>query len=380
VARVVQGLGAGVYYPAISATIQRLSSGRQRSRAFGYMGGVIGVSTAVGPLLGGAIIQFAGLQDGWRWIFLVNLFIGAVEVPAALKLLPRRHDKEEHALDPVGNLLLVGVLLLLLVPLVEGRAAGWPLWSLLCFGGFALLAAVLGVWEVRLFRRDGEPVIRPDLLAHRSFAMGQVLALLYFGGFTSMFFTLSILWQEGLGRSALDTGLLVVPFAVGSLLTASNSDRFSTRFGRKTVLAGAAGMLAGQAGLLLALHAGAPSPSAWLLAGPLALAGLDNGLVIAPNQDFVLSSVPKREAGTAGGALNTAQRIGAAIGIAVIGTVLFGSGSGGGSSGAAAKPQPRFVHTAQWAIVAELALIAGALLCGLALPRTLGAERASENE
>jgi sugar phosphate permease len=128
------------------------------------------------------------------------------------------------------------------------------------------------------------------------------------------------------------------------------------------------------------LHAGAPSPSAWLLAGPLALAGLDNGLVIAPNQDFVLSSVPKREAGTAGGALNTAQRIGAAIGIAVIGTVLFGSGSGGGSSGAAAKPQPRFVHTAQWAIVAELALIAGALLCGLALPRTLGAERASENE
>ena len=83
----MQGLGAGIYYPAISASIQRLFSGRQRSKAFGYMGGVIGVSTAVGPLLGGAIIELAGLSDGWRWIFLVNLFIGVVEVPAAIKLL-----------------------------------------------------------------------------------------------------------------------------------------------------------------------------------------------------------------------------------------------------------------------------------------------------
>ena len=77
-ARLVQGLAAGVYYPAISATIQRLFTGRDRSRAFGYLGGVVGISTAVGPVLGGVLIQTIGIHDGWRWVFLINLFLGLV--------------------------------------------------------------------------------------------------------------------------------------------------------------------------------------------------------------------------------------------------------------------------------------------------------------
>ena len=156
------------------------------------------------------------------------------------------------------------------------------------------------VWEIRLARRGGEPVLQVHLLRHRSFAMGQALALLYFAGFTSLFFTLSILWQQGLGRSALQPGLLVLPFAVASLSTASSSYRFSTRFGRKTVLAGIAAMFTGLALMLLVLHLTAPKPGVWDLIGPLFLAGLGNGLVIAPNQDFVLGSVPKDQAGTAG--------------------------------------------------------------------------------
>jgi EmrB/QacA subfamily drug resistance transporter len=380
-ARLIQGLGAGLYYPAISATIQRLFAGRQRSHAFGLLGSVVGLSTAVGPLAGGLLIQAGGMSDGWRWVFFINLFIGAVELPAAMRLLPRRDRREDHGLDPAGNLLLAGTLALFLFPLVEGRAAGWPPWAWACLGGCVIAGTLLAAWEIRLARRGGEPVIQVGLLRHRSFAAGQILALVYFAGFTSLFFTLSILWQQGLGRSALDTGLLVVPFALGSLLSAAASDRFSTRFGRKTVLAGAAAMFAGQALMLLALHLSAPRPGAWLLAGPLALAGLGNGLVIAPNQDFVLSSVPRREAGTAGGALITAQRMGAAIGIAVIGTALFGSGSGSASSGSgkAARIMPVLVHSAQRATVVNLAFILAALLCACALPRTLGAERAQEN-
>jgi hypothetical protein len=154
------------------------------------------------------LIQFVGMSDGWRWVFLVNLFIGAVEVPVAVKALPRRHEREEHDLDVTGSVLLTGVLLLLLIPLVDGRVSGWPTWSRV-------------VLQVQLLRQ------------HRSFALGQSLALLYFAGFTSLFFTLSILWQQGLGRSALQTGLLVLPFSVASLSTASNSYRFSTRLGRQ---------------------------------------------------------------------------------------------------------------------------------------------------
>jgi len=112
----------------------------------------------------------------------------------------------------------------------------------------------------------------------------------------------------------------------------------------------------------------------WALVGPLFLAELGNGLVIAPNQDFVLESVPQVQAGTAG-ALITAQRIGAAIGIAVIGTALFGSGSG--HSG---KPglMPSLAHTAQSATVLNLAFVLAAWLCAFGLPKTL-AERAEEN-
>jgi EmrB/QacA subfamily drug resistance transporter len=376
IGRFVQGAGAAVFYPAISATIQRTFAGRDRSRALGYLGSTVGVSTAVGPLLGGGLIELGGTTDGWRWVFLINLFIGLATVPVAVRVLPRRTKREEHGLDPAGNALLAAALLLLLFPLVEGRAAGWPWWSWLCFSGSALATAALWAWEARLGRRGGEPVIRLDLMRHRSYSVGQLLALTYFAGFTSLFFTLSILWQEGLGRSALDTGLLVVPFALGSLLAAINSARFSNRFGRATIITGAIAMLAGQALILLAIHLGAPQPSAWALVGPLALAGLGNGIVIAPNQDFVLGAVPPREAGTAGGALITAQRMGAAIGIAVIGTVLFGSGSSQRSS---SKVMPQLVHSAQTATLVNLMFIAIALACALALPRRLGDDRDEAN-
>ncbi|MBO0804780.1 MAG: MFS transporter [Nocardiopsaceae bacterium] len=375
-ARLVQGLGAGIYYPAISAIIQRLFTGRDRSRAFGFLGGIVGLSTAAGPLLGGLIIELAGLGEGWRWVFLVNLFIGIVVLPVAAWLLPARHAPERHRMDPLGNLLLAVVLLLILVPLVEGRVAGWPAWSWLLLALAAPTAAALAGWEARLSRRGGEPVVQVDLLRRRgSFGMGQLLAMAYFAGFTSLFFILSIMWQEGLGRSAMETGLLVLPFAAGALATASNSFRFSRRFGRATVMAGIGAMMAGQGLMLGVLIGSGDRPGYWTLAGPLLLAGVGNGLAIAPNQDFTLSAVPREQAGTAGGALITAQRLGAAIGIAACGTALF-SGSGGGSSGGSgggseAHAMPVLVHSAQAALVVNLCFIAAALLCALGLPRRL---------
>lgn len=372
IARLVQGLGAGIYYPAISAIIQRLFSGRDRSRAFGYLGGVVGVSTAVGPLLGGVIVQLAGETAGWRWVFLINLFIGAAALPVAFRMLPARHEAEEHQIDLAGNALLAAVLLLVLIPLVDGRVAGWPLWSWLVLALAVPAAAALVVWERRLEGRGGEPVIQISLLrANRAFGAGQALALLYFGGFTSLFFTLSILWQDGLGRSALDTGLLVLPFAVGSLLSASNSFRFSRRFGRTAILAGIGAMLVGQALILLVLWLSGTTPDFWSFVGPLLLAGLGNGLVIAPNQDFVLAAVPRDQAGTAGGSLITAQRLGAAIGIAVIGTVLFGSGASSSESSTPGKVVTTLVHSAQGATAVNLCFIVAALACALALPRHL---------
>jgi EmrB/QacA subfamily drug resistance transporter len=371
-ARVVQGFGAGVFYPAISATIQLAFTGPQRSKAFGTLGAVIGASTALGPVLGGLIIQAGGAAEGWRWVFIVNLFIGAIALPLAAWLLPRPTARARRGIDPAGLGLLTAGLLLLLIPLIEGQPDGWPAWTYISLGASVPVLALLAAWEVRTDRRGGDALLKPGLLARSSFSAGAVFAVVFFAGFTSVFFTLSILWQVGLGRSALATGLVVTPFALGSLAGAANSARLSARLGRMVLVTGCLLVGIGLAGTAAVLYLTAPHPSGWELAGPLLAAGLGSGMVIAPNQDFVMAYVPRQEAGTASGTLTAAQRIGSAIGIAVIGTVLFGSVS--------VRPGPdalanAFSHSAQLAMLASVAFVLIALLLVVALPRQVPSRR-----
>jgi EmrB/QacA subfamily drug resistance transporter len=365
-ARAVQGTGAGIFYPAIAATIQLSFTGAQRSKAFGVLGATIGVSTALGPVLGGLIIAGAGAHDGWRWVFLVNLFIGAVALPMAAWQLPRSRSRTPRRFDPAGLSLLSAGLLLLLIPLVEGEQLGWPAWCYACFGGCLVAFALLAWWEPRDQRRGGDPLLKPSLLGQSSFSAGAIFALVYFAGFTSVFFTISILWQEGLGRSALMTGLVIVPFSFGSLFSAANSDKLSARLGRMVLITGCAMVAIGLALTALVVHLTAPVPDGWYLVGPLLFAGLGSGMVIAPNQDFVLASVPRREAGTASAILGTSQRLGSAIGIAIIGTVLFGTLH---VRPAARAVPTAFSHSAQLALLSNVAILVLALLLVLALPR-----------
>jgi EmrB/QacA subfamily drug resistance transporter len=367
-ARIVQGFGAGLFYPAISATIQLSFTGPARSRAFSMLGATIGVSTALGPLLGGLIIAGAGADDGWRWVFLVNLFIGVVTVPLAAWLLPRSAARARRGFDPVGLGLFTAALLLLLIPLVEGQQVGWPAWCWACLAASVPALALLGFWEVAKDRRGGDALLKPGLLRQMSFSAGAIFAVVYFAGFASVFFTLSILWQEGLGHSALITGLVIAPFSVGSLAAAANSDKLSARLGRMVLVTGCILVIAGLGCTVLVVHLTAPAVSGWYLVAPLLVAGLGTGMTIAPNQDFVLATVARREAGTASGILGTAQRIGTALGIAVIGTVLFGSLHVHPGPNAVAVA---FSHSAQLALLANIGFVVLALVLVLALPRRI---------
>lgn len=367
-ARAIQGMGSGIFYPAISATIQLSFTGASRSKAFGALGATIGGSIALGPVLGGLIIAGAGAGDGWRWVFLVNLFIGAVALPMAARHLPRAQSRVRRQFDPVGLCLLSAALLLLLIPLVEGQQDGWPAWCYACFGGCVVVLALLAWWEVRAERRGDDPLLKPSLLAQSSFSAGAVFAIVYFAGFTSVFFTISILWQQGLGRSALMTGLIAVPFSFGSLVSAAVSDKLSAMMGRMVLVTGCAMVGAGLALTALAVHLAAPAPGDWALVGPLLLAGLGSGMVIAPNQDFVLARVPPQEAGTASAILSTAQRVGSAIGIAAIGTVLFGNLNFHPGPNAVASA---FSHGSQLALLANVGFVVLAFILVLALPRQI---------
>src|SRR4051794_29220285 len=151
--RVVQGLAGGIFVPAVTAFIQLLFPGPVRGKAFAIMGSVIGVSTALGPILGGLIIEAFGEANGWRIVFFVNLPIGIVALIAAAVLLPAGRlgtTESEPGYDFVGLALLTLGLVAILVPLIEGQDKGWPAWTWITLAVGALLIVAFGAWEVRI--------------------------------------------------------------------------------------------------------------------------------------------------------------------------------------------------------------------------------------
>jgi EmrB/QacA subfamily drug resistance transporter len=327
VARVVQGLFGGIFFPPVTALIQLMFPPRVRGRAFAILGAAIGFSTALGPLVGGLLIQWLGNTDGWRSIFFVNLPFGVIAVIAAFLLLPGgAESKATSALDFFGFVLLAGGLVAVLVPLIQGQQDGWPLWTYLSIAGGIVLFVVFAIWELGVARRGKEPLVPPHLFSHPSFTGGAILALVYFAAFTSIFFTISLLWQAGLGHTALESGLVSIPFAIGSIVGASQSNRLAERLGRTVLLIGTGLVSIGLISLWLVLLRVAPGDlTNWALLGPLLVAGIGSGLFIAPNAQFIVATVDRTEAGAASGVIGTAQRVGSAIGIAVIGSVLFGN-------------------------------------------------------
>ncbi|MEV6206953.1 DHA2 family efflux MFS transporter permease subunit [Kitasatospora sp. NPDC051914] len=330
VARLVQGFAGGIVVPQVSGFIQTSFPGPERGRAFGMLGAVIGVSTAVGPLLGGLLIHVFGPQDGWRWVFLVNVPIGVAALPVAHHLLPARRPppggRRHSDLDPVGVLLLGTGTTALLLPFVQEQWHGTARW-LLVPAALGVLTAFVA-WETR-YGRSREPLVSMDLFARRSYAAGTLISLAYFAGFTSVFFVFTLYLQAGLHYSALAAGLAITPFALGSGAAAALGGRMVARHGRRLVAVGLATVLAGLAGAALAAHFGSGPAVGWATAGPLLLAGIGSGLVIAPNVTVTLQEVPVARAGSAGGVLQTAQRLGSAVGIAVVGSVFLSHAAGG---------------------------------------------------
>ncbi|HEX4058812.1 MAG TPA: MFS transporter [Galbitalea sp.] len=334
--RVVQGLAAGTFTPAVAAYIQILFQGKVRGTAFAIMGAVIGVSSALGPIIGGLIIQAFGTTNGWRYIFGVNLPIGIAAliltgllVPGRAKLASMVSNAPANArtggVDWIGLLLLTAGLVAILVPLIEGQQKGWPLWTYLTLVGGAVLIALFGLWEVFYVRRERSPLVPPHLFSHPAFTGGTILALVYFAAFTSIFFTISLLWQAGLGHTALESGLVSVPFAIGSIIGSAQSNRLAQLLGRTVLIIGTALVVLGLGAVWLILeNVKAADVNSWELLAPLFFAGLGNGLFIAPNAQFIVATVDPSEAGAASGVISTMQRVGSAIGIAVIGSVLFG--------------------------------------------------------
>ncbi|MEV4411154.1 MFS transporter [Catellatospora sp. NPDC049609] len=332
VARVIQGAAGGIINPQISGLIQQLFRGAERGRAFGMLGATVGISTAVGPLIGGLLIQAAGVAEGWRWVFYVNIPIGALAIFLAYRFIPKfcDEDRRQESFDPVGVALLAFGMVLVLLPLIQEQAwVGQGKWLLLA-GGVAVLAGFV-MWERSYGRSGRHPMVDLGLFRRRSYTLGALLGLAYFGGFTAIFFIFTLYLQQGLHYTALQAGIATLPFALGSAVSASLGGRVVVRVGRALIAVGLVLVLVGLIGVEIAVELVPGRNDGFATALPLLIAGIGSGLVIAPNQTLTLAEVPVVGAGSAGGVLQTGQRIGAAVGIAVVGAVFFNSiaGSGG---------------------------------------------------
>ncbi|MBV8540804.1 MAG: MFS transporter [Pseudonocardiales bacterium] len=322
-ARLLQGVAAGMLTPQSSGLIQVLFHGAERGRAFGIFGATVGLSTAVGPVLGGLILTAAGGPEGWRWIFYVNVPIGLVALVAAWRLVPsRRRGAAPVAsqIDMVGALLLGAGVLCLLLPLVQLDSGGLRrLWWL--FGLAPVLAALFFRWERRMARGDRAPLLDTRLLsATPGFPAGAVLGMLYFVGLSGIWLVLALYFQRGLGYTPLRSGLVVTPFALGSTMSAAVAGRLVVRYGRWLTVMGLAGVAVGCAATAVVLYA---VPAGWAVTLPLFAAGVGGGAVISPNVTLTLECVPPHMGGAAAGALQTGQRIGSAIGTATLAAVFY---------------------------------------------------------
>lgn len=340
--RVVMGIGSGLLSPQITGIIQQYYQGVQRGKAFGLFGGVIGVSVAIGPVLAGALIALFGEEWGWRSSFLINVPIAVGAIIAAVKTMPASswhgisatdptstqpirldgsRSKPKADFDPVGMLLVTGSILLIMLPFVERNLGAW-IWAAAGVGAIMLVAWVF--WERRYKATGRAPMVDMQLFKTRSFASGSLLISLYFLGFTSVWILVAQYMQEGLGHSALAAGMIGLPSALIGAAVAPVAGRYVIATGRKMVLIG---LIVGIVGLLssalvVLLHEHANGSEWWLLL-TLGFLGVGQGLVVSPNQTLTLADVPLQYAGSAGGILQTGQRLGTAIGIVVVTGIAF---------------------------------------------------------
>lgn len=338
-ARVIMGFGSGLLNPQTVGFIQQFFSGERRARAFASFGSVVGVSVAIGPVLGGVLIAFFGAEWGWRLTFLINVPIAIAAIILARAWFPTSawHPSDAAAssattkghsgkkvrpdLDPVGTVLFSLGTLLVMVSFLELRLGLWIL-SLTVVGILVIVGWVF--WEKRYRRRGGAPMVNLELFKTRSYANGTLLIAFYFTGITSIWVVVAMYLQTEFGFSALHASFIGLPSAALTMFSSQFAGRRVLRIGRRLVAYGTGIALFGLAasiGVVLAHLFWGISP--WWLLASLAFIGLAQGFVVSPNQTLSLMEVPVEYSGSAGGVMQTGQRVGTAMGTALITTLLF---------------------------------------------------------
>ncbi|MEV6551311.1 MFS transporter [Streptomyces sp. NPDC051597] len=356
-ARLLQGVGVAVMIPQVLATMHVTFEGQNRSKAFGLYGAVLAIANVLGPVLGGVLTQADLFGLSWRPIFLVNVPVGLAVLLFGRTFIPESTIRTAGRLDVAGMLLSGLAIVLILFPLTEGHAQGWPLW---CFVMLAAGAVVLGVFLRHQRRRQDEaPLVALSLFRVRQFSGGMAADLLH-GLLCGLFFmTWTLYLQRGLGLSPLEAAAAFVLLSVGELGGATVAAKTAGRFARRLPQAGT--LIATAAMVIYGLQIGSREADLTLLAmtAPVVLIGFGLGMVSGPLTDLSLARVPHEDAGSASGLFNTANHLGIALGTALT-AVMFFAITGGSRDGAVNRDA--FV-TVLWWVSGLLALMWALMFC-----------------
>lgn len=350
-ARAVQGVGAAAVMPLSLTLLSQAVPARKRGLALGLWSGISGLAVAMGPVVGGAVVD--GLA--WEWIFWVNVPVGIVAVPLILFVL-KESSLEDVKLDLPGMLLAAAALFAVVWGIVHASEDGWTSTAVLAaFAAGAVLLVLFLLWE----RRAARPMLPLSFYRVRAFTLTNIVsASMYFGVFGSLFLLAQYL-QIAPPRTPLEAGVRTLAWTLMPMFVAPVAGMLTNKVGGGRLMA--LGLFLQGVGLAwINVVAGTDTPYSSLVA-PMIVAGVGMGFVFAPTAAVVLGSVSEEHAGKASGANTTVREVGGALGIAVLSTVFA-------SHGSAASPS-EFVdgmHPAVWVGVAVV--LAGAV-CALGIPR-----------
>ncbi len=311
-ARLLQAIGGSMMNPVAMSIITQVFTGRvERARAIGVWGGVVGISMALGPIVGGALIEFVD----WRAVFWINLPICALAILLTAIFVPESKSATMRDVDPVGQGLGMAFLFGIVFVLIEGPGMGWADWRVIAV---AVIAALAFVAFLRYEARRRDPFIDLRFFKSIPFASATVIAVCAFAAWGAFLFMMSLYLQDERGFSAMHTGLIYLPVAVGALIFSPLSGRMVGRFGSRPSLLVAGVLLTAAPLLLTQLNAETP---VWQLLAIFAVFGVGFSMVNAPITNAAVSGMPTDRAGAASAIASTSRQVGVSIGVALCGSV-----------------------------------------------------------
>ncbi|MBV8325135.1 MFS transporter [Chryseobacterium sp.] len=321
VTRFFQGLSASFMVPQTIAFIQILfTDTRERAKAFGLYGITLGTAAAIGQVLGGYLSDTHWIIEGWRLVFFINLPIGIVTLWATYQYVNETEKHENTQFDYTGVLILTLALFSLIYPLIQGREAGWPLWS---FGllGLSFILFVFFIYnQKQKLTNNQNPLIDVRLFGIKDFNIGLIAVLFHFMLHTAYLLLSAVYLQNGLGISALDSGLYFIVPGILFVISSVMASRLIVTYGKRVLQIGVA-ILA--VAFYFQMTLWKPGISIGLVIGLMGMWGFGNGLVLPSLLNIALKNVPSQYAGGAAGIYSTFQQTASALGVSLIGGVFF---------------------------------------------------------